>query len=224
MDTESHVPHDHAVVHHGTKEEQGLEKPFTDPVCGMRVAADPQKEIRYEGQTYHFCSSGCMDRFRANPQAYVSPAKEEPAPVAPEGTIYTCPMHPEIRQPGPGSCPICGMALEPVMPALDEEENPELVEFRRRFWLTLPLTVIVTVLAMVGDRIFPAGLPGQSWIELALASPVILYAGWPFLVRWVQSIVRRSPNMWTLIGTGVAAAYGYSLVATVAPGLSLRAL
>ncbi|MDB5746508.1 MAG: copper-translocating P-type ATPase [Massilia sp.] len=111
------------------------------------------------------------------------------------------------------------MALEAVMPSLDEAENPELVDFRRRFWWTLPLTVIVTVLAMAGHRIFPQGLVGQSWIELALSTPVVLYAGWPFFVRGVHSLIHRSPNMWTLIGTGVAAAYGYSLVATFVPGL-----
>jgi Cu+-exporting ATPase len=139
--------------------------------------------------------------------------------ASPPGTIYTCPMHPEIRQPAPGNCPICGMALEPVMPSLDEGEHPELRDFRRRFWTTLPLAVAVTMLAMFGYRIFPNGLPNQSWIELALSTPVVLYAGWPVFARWAQSVVRRSPNMWTLIGTGVAAAYGYSLVATFAPGV-----
>jgi Cu+-exporting ATPase len=128
-------------------------------------------------------------------------------------------MHPQIRQPQPGNCPICGMTLEPVLPSLEEEENPELVDFKRRFWWTLPLTVVVTVLAMAGHRMFKAGLPGQSWIELALSTPVVLWAGWPFFVRGVQSIRHRAPNMWTLIGLGVAAAYGYSVVATVAPGL-----
>jgi Cu+-exporting ATPase len=142
-------------------------------------------------------------------------ARENP----PSGTIYTCPMHPEIRLPAPGNCPICGMTLEPVMPSLEEEENPELVDFRRRFWWTLPLTVIVTVLAMAGHKIIEGGLPHQSWIELALSTPVVLWAGWPFCVRWAQSIAHRSPNMWTLIGTGTGAAYGYSLVATIAPGL-----
>jgi Cu+-exporting ATPase len=193
-------------------------KPFTDPVCGMKVGPDPEKEMRHQGQTYHFCSARCMDRFRASPQSYLAPAETRPA-AAPEGTIYTCPMHPEIRQPQPGNCPICGMALEPVMPSLDEEENPELADFRRRFWRTLPFTIVVTVLAMAGHRIVEGGLPQQSWIELLLSSPVVLWAGWPFFVRWTQSIRKRSPNMWTLIGTGVAAAYGYSVVATVAPGL-----
>jgi P-type Cu+ transporter len=140
-------------------------------------------------------------------------------PVAnvPEGTIYTCPMHPEIHQSFQGDCPKCGMALEPMMPSLGEEENPELVDFRRRFWWTLPLTVIVAVLAMAGHRLFSGGLSNQSWIELVLGTPVVLWAGWPFIQRWAKSIANRSPNMWTLIGTGVSAAYGYSVVATLAP-------
>ena len=143
----------------------------------------------------------------------------EPKQVMPEGTIYTCPMHPQIRQNAPGNCPICGMTLEPVIPSLDEEENPELIDFRRRFWWTLPLTVVVTLMAMFAHRIVPGGLPKQNWIELVISTPVVLWAGWPFFVRWFQSIQHRSPNMWTLIGTGVAAAYGYSVAATVAPGL-----
>jgi Cu+-exporting ATPase len=127
-------------------------------------------------------------------------------------------MHPEIRQPAPGNCPICGMALKPLMPALEDEENPELVDFRHRFWWTLPLSVAVFLLAMFSHAYFPSGLAGQNWLELVLSTPVVLWAGWPFFMRWWQSIVNRSPNMWTLIGLGVAAAYGYSLVATLAPG------
>jgi Cu+-exporting ATPase len=132
-------------------------------------------------------------------------------------TVYTCPMHAQIRQPAPGSCPICGMALEPVMPSLDEGENPELVDFRRRFWWTLPFTALVFTLAMAGHLVFSMGLPGQSWIEFALSTPVVAWAGWPFYVRWAQSLARMSPNMWTLIGSGVLAAYGYSVVGTLAP-------
>jgi Cu+-exporting ATPase len=212
--------HRHGAWHDRHLSASDSDKPFTDPVCGMKVGADPQKEIAYEGTTHYFCSTKCMDKFRANPQSYIAPAKEAPVPVAaPEGTIYTCPMHPEIRRPAPGNCPICGMTLEPVIPALEEEENPELVDFRRRFWWTLPLTVAVTILAMVGHKIMEGGLPQQSWVELAISSPVVLWAGWPFFVRWLQSIKSRSPNMWTLIGTGVAAAYGYSVVATIAPGI-----
>ena len=136
-------------------------------------------------------------------------------------TIYTCPMHPEIRQPAPGNCPKCGMTLEPVIPVIEDEDeaDPELVDFQRRFWWTLPLTVVVTGLAMLGPKLFPHGLPGQSWIELALGTPVVLWAGWPFLVRCAASLKTRNLNMWTLIGIGVLAAYGYSIVATLAPGM-----
>lgn len=135
------------------------------------------------------------------------------------GAIYTCPMHPQIRQHHPGNCPICGMTLEPVMPSLDEDENPELKSFTRRFWWTLPLTVVVTVLAMFGHRFGWFGMATQSWIELVLSLPVVLWAGWPFFVRGVQSVIHRSPNMWTLIGLGTGAAFAYSVVATVAPGV-----
>ncbi|ACB32423.1 heavy metal translocating P-type ATPase [Leptothrix cholodnii SP-6] len=140
-----------------------------------------------------------------------------PAVDAPAGTIYTCPMHPEIRQDQPGNCPKCGMTLEPVIPDLDETENPELADFKRRFWWTLPLTVIVTVLAMFGHRFGWFDMARQSWIELALTLPIVLWAGAPFFVRGVRSIAHRSPNMWTLIGLGTGAAFVYSVVATVAP-------
>ena len=138
-----------------------------------------------------------------------------PAPTA--GTVYTCPMHPEIRQDHPGSCPKCGMTLEPVLPALGDEANPELVDFTHRFWWTLPFTVVVTVLAMAGHSFgwFHGGT--QNWVELVLTLPVALWAGWPFYVRAVQSVVHRSPNMWTLIGLGTSVAFVYSVVATVAP-------
>ena len=135
-------------------------------------------------------------------------------------TIYTCPMHPQIRQPAPGNCPICGMALEPELPTASEECNPELEDFTRRFWWTLPLSVVGVVLAMGAHAFLPASSPAtMSWIELVLATPVVLWAGWPFFVRCIDSILHRSPNMWTLIGIGVAAAYVYSLLATIVPGL-----
>ena len=133
------------------------------------------------------------------------------------GTVYTCPMHPEIRQDHPGNCPKCGMSLEPVMPELDAEENPELVDFQRRFWWTLPLTVVVAVLAMFGHNQGWFDMATQSWIELVLTVPIVLWAGWPFFVRGAQSIANRSPNMWTLIGLGTGSAFVYSVVATVAP-------
>ena len=132
-------------------------------------------------------------------------------------TLYTCPMHPEIRQDRPGTCPKCGMTLEPVLPALDEGENQELADFRRRFWWTLPLTVVVTALAMLGHRQPWFSMATQSWIELVLSLPIVLWAGWPFFDRGARSIVNRSPNMWTLIGLGTGAAFVYSTVATVAP-------
>ncbi|AWV07288.1 heavy metal translocating P-type ATPase [Marilutibacter maris] len=190
-----------------------------DPVCGMRV--DPQTSTHrhdHEGRIYHFCSARCREKFAADPQRWLSP---DPAPAQemPAGTIYTCPMHPEIRQEGPGTCPKCGMALEPEMPSLEEEENPELRDFGRRFWGTLPLTAAVFILAMFGGRLGLFDPDTRSWVELVLATPVVLWAGWPLLERCVQSIRNRSPNMWTLIGIGVSAAFGYSVVATVAPDL-----
>ena len=167
-------------------------------------------------------------RVITNPVRYTDDAPQQvevtaPAAVAqPSGThatVYTCPMHPQIRQPGPGTCPICGMALEPEMPSLEEDDNPELRDFTRRFWWTLPLTLIVLVLAMLGHRLPGLSTQARTWIELVLSAPVVLWAGWPFFERCLQSIGNRSPNMWTLIGIGVAAAFGYSVVATVAPDL-----
>ncbi len=191
----------------------------TDPVCGMQVdpAATPH-HAAHEGSEYHFCSARCREKFVAEPVRYLAPKSEAPAAM-PKGTIYTCPMHPQIRQEGPGTCPICGMALEPEMPSLEEEENPELKDFTRRFWWTLPLSIAVFVLAMFGNRIASLDMGLRSWLELALSAPVVLWAGWPFFERCVQSIRNRSPNMWTLIGVGVASAFGYSLVATLAPGI-----
>jgi Cu+-exporting ATPase len=157
-----------------------------------------------------------------HPPATAAPAAaHSPGPVlAPSGaaTIYTCPMHPQIRQDRPGNCPICGMALEPLLPGLDDDDNPELRDFSRRFWWTLPLTVIVTVLAMAGHRFGGFSAQARSWAELVLSAPVVLWAAWPFFERCVQSIRNRSPNMWTLIGIGVAAAFVYSVAATLAPG------
>ncbi|WDS36987.1 heavy metal translocating P-type ATPase [Pseudoxanthomonas sp.] len=190
---------------------------MTDPVCGMQVNPDTAKHrAEFEGQTYVFCHAGCQQKFSADPLRYLQPSTRQETP-APPGTQYTCPMDPEIIRDAPGTCPKCGMALEPMMPSLDEAENPELTDFRRRFWWTLPLSAATVVLAMSGHL-----LPGLSngtlaWVQGVLATPVVLWAGWPFLQRWVQSIANRSPNMWTLIGTGVSAAYLYSLVALLAP-------
>jgi len=192
-----------------------------DPVCGMMVdPATTPHLARHDGNDYVFCSDGCRRRFIADPQRYLAAPAGVVKP-APAGTRYTCPMHPEIVQDGPGSCPLCGMALEPAMPSLEDDENPELTDFRRRFWWSLPLSVATMALAMLAMTPVLHGLSPdlRVWIELALATPVVLWAGLPFLQRWAQSIRNRSPNMWTLIGTGVLAAFGYSVVATVAPGL-----
>ena len=153
------------------------------------------------------------------PQDHAAQPVPEVAAGAPgaSSTVYTCPMHPEIRQDHPGNCPKCGMTLEPVMPDLESQENPELVDFQRRFWWTLPLTVVVTLLAMLGHRLQWFEMGTQSWIELALSLPVVLWAGRPFFARGLQSIVHRSPNMWTLIGLGTGAAFVYSVIATLAP-------
>ncbi|SDN93116.1 Cu+-exporting ATPase [Rhodoferax sp. OV413] len=187
-----------------------------DPVCGMTVTAQSAHAHTHAGHSYYFCSAGCKTKFAANPQKYLAPpaSKQEAAVV---GTVYTCPMHPEVRQDHPGSCPHCGMALEPEMPSLDEAENPELTDFRRRFWWTLPLSAAVMLLAMLGHRLQWFDMQVQSWIELLLSLPVVLWAGWPFFVRGWQSVRTRSPNMWTLISLGTGAAFVYSLVATLAP-------
>ena len=200
-------------------------QPLKDPVCGMTVTVQSPHVFQHEGMPVYFCSAGCKAKFAANPAKYpvaasgaaaLVPAMTEPEVV---GAVYTCPMHPEVRQDHPGACPKCGMALEPELPTLDEGENPELLDFRRRFIWTLPLTIIVTVLAMAGHRLQWFEMATQSWIELVLALPIVLWAGWPFFVRGAQSIVNRSPNMWTLIGLGTSAAFVYSVVATVTPGI-----
>ncbi|MDH6158056.1 MULTISPECIES: heavy metal translocating P-type ATPase [unclassified Janthinobacterium] len=223
-DAEHHAHEHHHDSHSKTEPDDARqavdEKPFIDPVCGMRVGANPEKEITYKSTVYHFCSGKCMTKFNAAPDSFIDRENAAPGPEhsLQQGAVYTCPMHPEIRQPAPGTCPICGMSLEPEMPTLDEAENPELVDFRHRFWWTLPLTLVVFLLAMFGHVFLEMGLPGQNWIEFALSTPVVLWAGWPFFRRWAQSLARMRPNMWTLIGFGVMAAYGYSVVATIAPG------
>lgn len=189
-----------------------------DPVCGMSVSTDSKFRTEHEGTSYYFCSESCRKKFQADPARYVNPSADLPDEPAPEGTIYTCPMHPEIRQDHPGNCPKCGMTLEPLMPALDDEENPELVDFRHRFWWTLPLTAVVFILAMFGHRLGLMEASTQSWVELVISTPVVLWAGLPFFKRCVQSFINRSPNMWTLIGLGTGAAYIYSVIATIAPG------
>ena len=210
----------HAHHHHGSHPpaEPASPKDLKDPVCGMTVTEQSEHKLTHEGRPYYFCSAKCQGKFAANPLQYlVSTAPEDTAP-APAGTIYTCPMHPEVQQDHPGNCPKCGMSLEAVIP-LDEEDNSELKDFQRRFWWTLPLTVVVTILAMFGHRLGWFDMKTQTWVELVLSLPVVLWTGWPFFVRCWQSIVNRSPNMWTLIGLGTGAAFVYSVVATLAPGV-----
>ncbi|MFC3206660.1 heavy metal translocating P-type ATPase [Aquamicrobium soli] len=194
-----------------------------DPVCGMKVdRATARHFLRHEGEKFYFCSQGCLDKFQADPEKY---RNGRPAPTpAPKGTKYTCPMHPEIVRDGPGDCPICGMALEPMgVPTGEEGPNPELVDFSRRFWVSAALSIPLLVLSMGPMLGLPVrdlvGEPAATWIELALASPVVLWAAIPFFRRGWQSILNRSPNMWTLISLGVGAAYLYSVVATLFPGL-----
>ncbi|MCZ8255484.1 MAG: heavy metal-binding domain-containing protein, partial [Polaromonas sp.] len=171
----------------------------------MGVTTDSPHKAEHAGRSYWFCGAGCRSKFVTQPESYLTPtgaptetAMSTTAVVAAvtsaTGTKYTCPMHPEIRQAQPGNCPKCGMTLEPVLPALDDEENPELADFTRRFWWTLPLTVVVTVLAMFGHSLGWFDMARQSWIELALTLPIVLWAGWPFFLRGAQSVWNRSPN------------------------------
>ncbi len=212
--------HDHHGQPHHHDSSDGGADVLVDPVCGMSVTTRSKHHVEHEGRPYYFCSAHCQAKFVAEPARYadggVSPAPlgTQP-PVA--GTIYTCPMHPEIRQDRPGNCPKCGMTLEPMLPTLEDEENPELANFLRRFWWTLPFTVAVAILAMAGHRLGWFEPRTQTWVELVLTLPVALWAGWPFYTRGVQSLVNRSPNMWTLIGLGTSVAFFYSVVATVAP-------
>ncbi|MCG2842115.1 heavy metal translocating P-type ATPase [Sandaracinobacter sp. RS1-74] len=192
-----------------------------DPVCGMTV--DPAKSphhAAHAGQDYHFCSAGCRTKFLADPAQYLGPRKE--APPADPGAIYTCPMHPEIRQVGPGSCPICGMALEPEVFSPDDGPNPELLDMTRRFRIALVLTLPVFLLEMGGHLFDFTHIIGgrlSGWIQFVLATPVVLWAGWPFFERGWASLRSRHLNMFTLIAMGVGVAYGYSLVALLAPGI-----
>nr|WP_223283299.1 copper-translocating P-type ATPase [Achromobacter xylosoxidans] len=189
------------------------------PKCQMHLVPEGQVQDQaahahgdHEAHQHHGPDHGSR---QAGHDAAAQPAAP---PEIPPGTIYTCPMHPEIRQDHPGNCPKCGMTLEPLIP-LDEEDNSELKDFQRRFWWTLPLTLIVAVMAMLGHRLGWFDMATQSWLELALSLPVVFWTGWPFFVRGWQSLVHRSPNMWTLISLGTAAAFIYSVVATLAPGV-----
>jgi Cu+-exporting ATPase len=193
-----------------------------DPVCGMTV--EPEEAVgshEYDGKTYYFCNPACLERFRANPEHYVQPGgKPMPAPAkaAPDANSYVCPMHPEVVRREPGACPICGMALEPRVVGLEDAPNAELLDMTRRFWWAVALGAPVFLVTMV-DMVLPRWVDMRviNWVGLACATPVVLWAGWPFFVRGWASIVNRSPNMFTLIAIGVGSAYTYSAIATVAP-------
>jgi Cu+-exporting ATPase len=199
-----------------------------DPVCGMLIdPATAAGHSEYNGQTIYFCNPGCKKKFDADPERYLSPRAAVEEPGDPTRT-YTCPMHPEVVQQGPGSCPYCGMALEPMAPSLEEGPNPELEDMTRRFRLSAILTIPLLGVAMGHmlpgtDGLFgpqgPLNPVVRGWVELLLALPVVLWGGWPFFVRAVASVRHRSPNMFTLIGLGTAAAFGYSTLAVLAPGL-----
>ena len=194
-----------------------------DPVCGMAV--DPHTTPHrhsHDGRPYYFCSAGCLKKFSADPLKYLAAEQAEPATAVREGTIYTCPMHPQIRQVGPGSCPICGMALEPELASADAGPNPELIDMSRRFWIGLVLTLPVVALEMGGHLTNLHMLLGQkvsNWLQFALATPVVLWGGWPFFVRGWQSLLTRNLNMFTLIAIGTGVAWVYSVVAVAVPEL-----
>jgi P-type Cu+ transporter len=199
-----------------------------DPVCGMTVTpADAAGSVDYGGKTYYFCSDSCVDQFKADPESFLAqdPVSRAPSQITGRADVeYTCPMHPEVRQMGPGSCPICGMALEPVTATLEPQENHELRDMTRRFWWSVVLTAPMLgfmVVEMLPGHLLPRTFGGRAvnWIELAIATPVVLWGGWPFFVRGWASIVNRHLNMFTLIALGVGAAYGVSVIATIAPGI-----
>jgi Cu+-exporting ATPase len=193
-----------------------------DPVCGMSVDPTTAKHrTEYNGQSYVFCCAGCRTKFEADPIRYLEPASAAAPEPMPAGTMFTCPMDPEIRQEGPGSCPICGMALEPETVTLDDGPNAELVDFTRRFWIGLALTLPVFLVEM-GAHLFGLHLLAQgpsNWLQLVLATPVVLWAGWPFLVRGWRSVLSGHLNMFTLVALGTGVAWLYSVAATAAPRL-----
>ncbi|WP_169568497.1 heavy metal translocating P-type ATPase [Sneathiella limimaris] len=206
-----------------TAESQKNEGFAIDPVCGMTVDLTKDKpRFEYMGETHHFCGKGCKEKFSADPEFYLTGSNKRRAKAAPKGTLYTCPMHPEIVEDHPADCPLCGMALEP-MGVPDDAPNPELIDFTRRFWvstiLAIPL-VIIAMAPMVGlslDGVLPPYL--SAYVELILATPIVVWAAWPFFKRGWSSILNKSPNMWTLIAIGVGAAYLYSVIATLFPSI-----
>jgi P-type Cu+ transporter len=227
-DAHAHLPADASALSGSAPAEHAPPAEHTgegirDPVCGMKV--DPHTaayRVIHRGRTHYFCSRACQAKFSADPTKYLGLDAATAATPAPEGATYTCPMHPEIRQGGPGSCPICGMALEPVLATAEIGPSPELIDMVRRFWIGLSLSIPVVLLAMGGDliKLPPWFSPTRSnWIQLLIATPVVLWAGWPFFERGWRSIVTRNLNMFTLIAMGTGVAWIYSAVATVWPGI-----
>ncbi len=195
-----------------------------DPVCGMTVDPHSAKHRgEHAGRTWYFCSEGCKTRFLAQPERYLNETEAgQAAETVPEGTVYTCPMHPEIRQIGPGPCPICGMALEPEIVSAATPPNPELADMSRRFRIGLVLALPVVALEMGGHLTglhMPVSPQASNWLQLLFATPVVLWAGWPFFVRGWRSLVTRRLNMFTLIALGTGVAWLYSVIATMAPGI-----
>jgi len=223
--TEKGTQNDCCDKHRPSKKEQEPIDQLIDPICGMSVTPQSPHHFEFDQKNYYFCSASCQTKFAKNPQETLRPSaeKQNQDPKA----WYTCPMDPEVRQIGPGTCPKCGMALEAEAPTLEEEENPELIDFTRRFIWTLPFTIAVFILAMFShalpsfQNLLQQLLPGstQNWLELALATPVVVWAGFPFFQRGMQSVMTKRPNMWTLIMCGTGAAYVYSIFATVLPGV-----
>lgn len=213
------MDHDH---HHAASDIPAGTETAKDPVCGMSVAVKPDgRHAEFRGETFHFCSEKCQTKFKADPWHYASGRAAGKKKAAPADVQYTCPMHPEIVRDEPGSCPICGMALEPMVPS--DEPSEELTDFTRRMWISAAAAVPLVILTM-GELV---GLPVRDWlghqlsvyVEFVLATPVILWAALPFFRRGIDSFRNLSPNMWTLISLGVGAAYIYSLFATFAPGV-----
>ena len=217
-----HDEHSHQHGHHDHAAHAAASQTTKDPVCGMSVDPHTAKHRHtHEGHPYYFCSGRCREKFMAEPAKYLMPETKTAAAV-PAGTIYTCPMHPEIRQEGPGSCPICGMALEPELVSADSAPNPELADMTWRFWIGLVLTLPVFALEMGGHLTGLHQWFGQqksNWIQLALATPVVLWAGWPFFERGWTSLKTRNLNMFTLIAMGTGVAWIYSIVGTLSPGV-----
>jgi P-type Cu+ transporter len=224
----AHASHHGAAAHACCGGKHGGEQDAVaiDPVCGMKVdRATAKHRFSYNGQDYFFCGARCRERFEAEPEKFLKIGEAEPKSKsereAPAGTIYTCPMHPEVRQVGPGSCPICGMALEPEQVSLDDAPDPELKDMTRRFWIALALTLPVFVLEMGGHLGLMHLVPPawSNWISFVLSTPVVLWAGAPFFERGWKSLLTRNLNMFTLIAMGTGVAYLYSVVATLAPQL-----